>query len=110
MQTLSLFDPMPTATPKERGMAQAWSGTSDEWKVEAFEAVKELCRTRAEFTADDLEAVAKGTHEPRAIGALLVKASKAGMCVKTNRMMKSRIDRCHNREKAVWRSLIVGAP
>lgn len=92
--------------PKAVALTRVWHGAGLDWQLAAMEAVRELCRARAEFTADDLEAVAKETHEPRAIGALLIAAKKAGLCEPTERYLNSRLKSCNSRPKRVWRSCV----
>jgi hypothetical protein len=101
---MTLFDYHTSS--KERGIARAWAGTDDEWKIAALEAVRELCRTRAEFTTDELPEDIRTVREPRALGSLMVNARKAGLCKTTNITRESKSDKCHNRPKRVWRSCV----
>lgn len=105
---MTLFDYPRDA--KEVGISRAWAGTDDEWKLAAMDAARELCRTRAEFTTDDLPAeIRNGVREPRALGALMTNARRAGLCEVTERMRVSTSDVCHRRRKAVWKSLKFGS-
>lgn len=79
------------------------------WKTKAIDLVIHLCRTRRHFTADDvwelLAGEEVGTHEPRALGAVIVKVSKMGLCRSTGRYEQSRLPIRHRRPIAVWESV-----
>lgn len=57
------------------------------------------------FTTDDVLALSGdvGFHEPRAWGAVMRKARKAGICEPTGEQRTSTSARCHARPKRVWR-------
>lgn len=78
------------------------------WKTKAFDSVIHLCRTRRQFTADDvwelLAGEEVGTHEPRALGAVIVKAAKSGLCRSTGRYEQSRLPVRHRRPVVIWES------
>lgn len=82
----------------------------EEWKRRAFEAVEKTCRARPEFISDDVWRIGglPSTREDRALGPILVKARKAGLCEKTAESRPS--IRSHRSGKPVWRSLVFGAP
>lgn len=72
----------------------------------ALVAVEQAARRWPDgFTTDDVQALAGdvGFHEPRAWGAAMRKAQKAGVCEPTNMQRQSRSARCHARPKRVWK-------
>lgn len=102
----TLFD-YPAIDAKARAIERVWAHAPDDWKTLALDAVKELCRTQAEFTTDDLPAdIRNGVPEPRALGPLMLHAAAAGWCEKTDRVRASKMEKNHNRPKAVWKSLV----
>lgn len=82
-----------------------------EWMKAAADRVKYLCQTRIEFTADDvwqhLDTLDVTTSEPRAMGAVMENAAKAGWCRKSDRMQNSRRRVCHARPVAIWYSCLL---
>jgi hypothetical protein len=107
MQTL--FDyPSTAEESKARAIEWVWNAAPDDWKSLALDAVKELCRTHAEFTTDQLpDEIRNGVPEPRALGPLMLHAAVCGWCVKTDRVKASVHEKNHGRPKAVWRSMIL---
>ncbi len=79
------------------------------WINEAIAAVRCVARRNAEFTSDDVWEWLGGcdTHEPKAMGPVMQKAAKAGICERTTGYRPSKNAVCHNREKKVWRSLLL---
>lgn len=77
---------------------------SAEWIEQALEAVKHVSSERDEFTTDDLWPYVSMPKEPRAMGAVMRAAVKAGYCTPTDRTVKSERKECHARPLRVWRS------
>lgn len=105
-QLLFTYDPPTPEAAKQAAMARCLGAVTMEWRSEAIIAVRELCRRQAEFTADDLDEVAKLTHEKRAIGPLLMEAKVMGYCRPTDNYRASRLRSCHGRMKRVWASCV----
>lgn len=95
-------------TSRDAVLAQvAGSAAAQPWLARATEAVADMARRRAEFTTDDLwDAGLPSPTEPRALGAVIVAAVRAGTIVQTGRWVPSHRRRCA--PIPVWRSLIVG--
>lgn len=115
-----VFDgsPEPTGPPlsgqdlKESGIAEVQRNANPEW-LEAFRlALERVARSQRRFTSDAIwEEFEKGDtpyqHEPRAAGAVVVKAIKDGVIVPvTSLFWKSNRPLCHHRPKQVYQSLI----
>lgn len=90
------------------GMELSYRHAPTYWKEAAREALHELCRRQAEFTTDELWEILgqKGVHtgEPRALGAIIKGASRAGLIVATGKYVAS--GRRHNAPITLWASNI----
>lgn len=67
------------------------------------------------FTSDDVWEQLVGEYRPsprerRVMGCLFRRAAMAGLIVKTEVVVKSRMPECHAREKSLWRSLVYVRP
>lgn len=103
--TPTLFD-IPRIDAKARAIEAVWAHSPDDWKIAAIDAVRELCRTRREFTTDDLpDDIRNGVPEPRALGPLMLHAAAMNWCKKTDRVRASVHEKNHGRPKAVWESM-----
>ena len=91
---------------KADGIQRADDHADAEWREQAFEAIQWCARMRITFTADDVwERLGESdasTHEPAALGPVFLRASKAGLIVKTGGQIPSRNHRRH-RDLTVWR-------
>lgn len=77
------------------------------WKAEAWVAILTVARTQHIFTGDDVWATGlERPHEPRALGPLMRRAMKAGVCRKTGRMVPSNVPKDHRNPHYEWESLI----
>lgn len=103
----TLFDAVAGKKLKDDATARGWDNAGEPWRAAALEALESLCSRHADFTADDLDDVAKLVEDSRAIGGLLQEGFRRGWCEPTEAYRNSRIARCHRRPKRVWRSLIV---
>ena len=75
------------------------------WLEEARAVLRHVCESRAEFISDDLWAA--GLSEPRelrALGAVLRRGQRDGLCERTDRLRPSL--HSHLSGKPVWRSLL----
>lgn len=107
-------DPLPTAVEaKQAAIAQVERNANKEW-LEAFRrALEKAARRKLRFTADDIwddferDYPQPAQHEPRAAGAVVVKAIKDGVIVTVKNMFwNSRRKSCHNRPIQVYQSLV----
>lgn len=105
----TLFDGFVGKKLADDATARGWENAGEPWRQQALEDLESLCRRHADFTADDLDDVAKLLEDPRAIGGLVREGLKRGWCAPTGEYRISKIARCHQRPKRVWRSLIVEA-
>ncbi|MDB5344208.1 MAG: hypothetical protein JWP89_2585 [Schlesneria sp.] len=84
---------------------------NQEWWNAATARVRYLCETRVEFTTDlvwsHLDALECSTKEPRALGAIMQNAAKAGWCVSSGVFVKSTRPECHSRPIVKWQSRLL---
>lgn len=77
------------------------------WMDAAFGAVGALALICATFTTDDVWAVldkreVTPTHEPRAMGAVMRRAKRAGVCAASDSYIPSTRPESHGRPIRVW--------
>jgi hypothetical protein len=76
-----------------------------DWKDHAYDLVVRTAGELYEFTQDDVwDRGLQPTRENRALGPVFLRAARAGVCEKTDRVRPSA--RSHGSGKPVWRSLI----
>ena len=92
---------------KQTSMA-AVDFNAGEWRDVAFGVVEDVCRTNNEFTADDIWATGlePPPNDARALGPVMLRASRAGLCEKTGRSTPTKRVGHHACEIAIWRSMI----
>lgn len=92
---------------KDRAVYAAGAFADPEWKKNAIAAVGVLCRRGEDFTGDDVWALLEGTNsitpEPRALGAIILNAARAGKIYPTGGYRKSMRKSSHRRPLQVWR-------
>jgi hypothetical protein len=95
---------------RDEGITRSDEAAKAEWKRAADEAVSFCARTRERLTTDDVWRAmpheVREVREPRAMGAVMIRAAKAGLIVRTSATEESSISRSHRRPKAVWQSLV----
>jgi hypothetical protein len=91
----------------EQVIVQVEKNNDEDWKALALEAVRKTCLSRNSFISDDIWEVGNlpSTREDRALGPVLMKASKFGWCSRTSDMRPSK--RSHGSGKPVWRSRLL---
>jgi hypothetical protein len=103
----SLFDQPTADAARDEAIARVDAHASPNWKAEALEAVRSLCERQPEFIADDVwETGLPRPAEGRALGAVMMRATRLGFCVGTNEFRKSAQVQCHSNYRRVWRSLL----
>jgi hypothetical protein len=94
------------------GMERVDAHASPEWKAAMQELVVEVARRHKQFTADDVFELAaergvRSTHDRRAFGPVMMRAKRAGVCIKANAVaVPSRRRSLHASPITVWDSLI----
>ena len=91
-------------TARDEAIDRSEAHADAEWRHEAFEAVMWVARMRPTFTADDVwDRIEAGTHEPSALGPVILRASRDGLIKPTGAYRPSRHARRH-RDLKVWRA------
>jgi len=109
----SFFDPVEGKRLREDGIARAEDHAVPDWNVEVDKAILRIARRRPLFTTDDVWAeiapIPTLTHEPRAMGAAMRRAQRAGWCKPTDEHWLTKRALAHRRPLRVWQSLLAGA-
>ena len=100
------LDMLAALTARDEALARVKEHADKEWKAEAMRAVVRVARERGRFTTDDVWAVLgeSGTHEPRAMGAIMRQAARNGWVRATDEYVRSSRVACHARPLRVWES------
>ena len=72
------------------------------WMDNAAAAIRWLAMRGERFTTDDVWAMIEHPPEPRAMGAAMVSARRAGIIVPLNETRNSRRPACHSRPLRLW--------
>lgn len=92
-----------------QAITQVENNADPEWVDKAREALLQVACTKAELTADDVWAHlggTSGTHEPRALGAIIRYGRRAGWLERTGRQTTSTRVVNHGRPTTVWASTL----
>ena len=101
---------MTTATDtRDKAIAQVATNTDPTWATETMLIIKQIATNTFDFTTDDIwqalsEASLPTPHEPRALGALMIAAHRAGLITPTDRYRQSKRPECHARPIRVWQA------
>lgn len=94
----------------DMAIKQVEKNASVEWLRVALLCVIDVARVMPTFTTDDVwervGLLGVTTHEPRAMGSVMRRAVKDGVCVATPSYERSSRVECHARPVRVWRSLL----
>lgn len=86
---------------------RAMRHASPEWVACAEAAVRNCAENFNEFSSDDvwsaLATMHQTTHEPRALGGIMRRAVKSGICFRTDTYRPSVREQCHGRPVMVYR-------
>ncbi len=107
----SLFDVPLAIALAEESIERVGLNADQLWSIEALKIVGMLSIERHDFTTDDIWQWMNDlhptltTHEPRAMGAVMRRASAERLCAPTERYSKSMRPECHRRPIRVWQGL-----
>lgn len=86
------------------------AGANETWKEAALKTVELLARSREIVTSDAvvtaMENLPVRTHEPRALGPIMLRARKMGLIEKTNEFIPTERDTAHGSPMRVWKSKV----
>jgi hypothetical protein len=110
---MSVFDPVAGEAGKNAGIARAARAANPEWVVFMEAALIEVARRQPFFFTDDVERIrvtrgGPSTHENRAMGAIMQRAQRNGMCEQTPTFVPTHRAVGHYGPRRVWRSRIYG--
>tara|TARA_R110000803_G_scaffold188813_1_gene251277 strand:- start:371 stop:703 length:333 start_codon:yes stop_codon:yes gene_type:complete len=102
-----LFDSLSGIALRDKAIRNVAKHTDEQWKEFAQSAVLILLKVCEfeEFTTDEVwELMPPGveTHDPRAMGAIMLEAAKSGLIVATDKYQPSKRAVCHRRPLRVW--------
>jgi hypothetical protein len=101
---MTVLDAEESATAAAEGIARAEAGATDEWRAEALEAVRRAATQKMFITADDVWAILDKPEEPRALGAILLRAARAGWLERTGRTKTTTQVSGHCHPVSIWKS------
>lgn len=102
---------------RDAAIEQVDGAATEQWKARALQAVGRAAVRQellivddmwTEFRAADEDFADTGTHELRAMGAVVLQACQRGWLARTDMYRASERPNCHANPRRVWRSLIVG--
>lgn len=103
-----MLDPTAGKTLRDIAMELVKLHANDEWKKACIDVIFTLAVTKQQFSTDevwcDLATTPAGTHEPRAIGPMMMEAAKHGLIKATPLYCPSCRPKCHRRPVRVWQS------
>ncbi len=112
MKQTSFFDSDYGTELRDRAIEQVEENAPEVFKQHALSAVYAAARRLEKLTTDDVwkllhDAQAPRTHEPRAMGAIMRRAVKAGWIRPLPQYQQSRRSACHRRPLRVYESLVI---
>ena len=105
-----LFDRPAAQAARDAAVAQVAIGKAD-WIAAALDCVRQVAERHPQFTTDHVklamaEAGLRDHAEPRAWGAVMTAARRAGLCTPTHYTQNSARATCHARPLRVWQSRV----
>lgn len=105
IEQASLFDGPAAIARRDEAIGRVQRHADPAWLLEARRVVGLLARELPELTTDDVwERLENKPHEPRALGAVMIWAHKAGFVARTDRTRNSLRPECHRRPLRLWAS------
>jgi hypothetical protein len=96
---------------RDSGIQKADEHADPKWRRDALATVRRCAESRSLFTTDLVwEHMESETHEPRAMGAVMLRAQKLGWIQPSENWELSRRPECHRRPIRVWRSRLRQLP
>jgi hypothetical protein len=84
-------------------------GADEQWEFACMHAIGVACARWDTFTSEDvndlIDLMNVTTPEPRAMGAMMLRARKIGMCEPTGEFVPSHRTKSNTYSKRVWRAL-----
>ncbi len=116
-QSPDLFDAAAARAAKKEAMARVEANAEQSWSDRMLEMVRLTALQKLYFTADDVfelavnRGIPYGKREMRAFGPVMLRAAKAGYCIKADCAPRnSNRKTLHASPRTVWESLIDKGP
>lgn len=111
----SLFDQPPPSelAARDAAIEQAGEHADEQWLAAARSALRLVAGVRTYLTSDDLlPYIPDGvtTHEPRAMGHVMLWGARTGLIRKTGRVVPTAVEGRHAGNNRVWESLVCTNP
>lgn len=108
-----MSDLLSVAEVRDQAIEQGWQNAADKFREYALQAIMVLSETRDSFTTDDVweyfgDAKNDLTHDTRALGGAMKRASSLNLIRPTDRFISSNRVACHGRPIRVWESQVKG--
>lgn len=104
----SIFDSGAAVNATDEAIERVADNADVEWRARALEAVRRVALRKQTFIVDEVWAeLGEEPAEPRAMGAVMRAAAKAGLIVGTKEWHASERVTAHRNPRKVWQSLIV---
>lgn len=105
------FDALLAEQARDAAIERVDAHADPDWRDVAYRCVVNAARRLETLTTDDVIAElthypAITTHEPRALGPVMMRAARDNIIAATDRFIKSEAVSRHRAPKQVWRSLI----
>ena len=107
-ETFSITDSL---RARDEAIQLAEAGRTQKWRDDAYQAVERCARERQYLISDDCWRYMQPRQrkgEARALGAILLKAQRAGMITGTNEYRQTARVSAHAARVRVWRSNVFG--
>lgn len=101
------MDLFAAAAARDEGIERVERHADPAWLARALAAVRGLCETRETFIVDAVweTGLARPKGDARAIGAVMLRASREGLCEPTDQFETGTQEKSHGNPRRVWRSL-----
>lgn len=116
---MNLFNREASTEARDAAIEQVEEHADDDWKYSAEQAAFRTCVKYPDFVIDQVwkefemtngEFAYTGTHEKRAMGAVMNNAHRAGWCEPSKTYRASDIVRNHRNPRVIWKSRLWKAP
>jgi len=92
----------------ESAITSGYNNSSDAWRLNALQCIKDTCKKLKEFTMNDvrdkIHSTGFFTHDNRAVGGVVKTAEKNGWIKKTGKSIPSVVG--HKTHIQIWSSLL----
>lgn len=91
---------------RDEGTTRVWSHADEQWKANAWDAICALATLGDPFTSEQVRAIVGDPDKPNAMGALFLRASKAGIIHRTGRVRRATRPSLHATDLPEWEGCV----